>query len=114
MQNISPHILQWCRRRNILKRVEHDKHAVTSLSGRQRLGSTMLPRRVAYIDGEDPNLSSWCRYLNHCKRGERGCNCEPKSDAGLQGLVWFVARREIKAGEELCFDYGSSYRWDYP
>ena len=57
--------------------------------------------------------SSWCRYLNHCKRGERGCNCEPKSD-GLQGLVWFVARREIKAGEELCFDYGSSYRWDYP
>ena len=43
----------------------------------------------------------------------RGCNLTPKTD-GLRYLVWFEARRNIAAGEELCFDYGSSYRWDYP
>ena len=77
------------------------------------LGSTMLPRRTAYIDGEDPTRSSWCRYINHCAETRPGCNLEPKCD-GIRCLVWFEARREIAAGEELCFDYSEHYRWDTP
>lgn len=77
------------------------------------LGSTMLPSRPAYIDGEDPNLSSWCRYVNHCAETHRECTLEPKCD-GHRGLVWFEARRPIAAGEELAFDYSEHYRWDVP
>jgi len=71
----------------------------------------MLPRRVAYIDGEDPNRSSWCRYINHARTGTSGCNLAPKCD-GLRALVWFEASRPIASGEELQFDYGDGYRWD--
>ena len=78
------------------------------------LGSDMLPRRPAYIDGEDPTLSSWCRYINHTKEGGYGCNLQPKTDCGVVGYVWFVARRRIEVGEELGFDYGSQYTWSYP
>ena len=77
------------------------------------LGSTMLPRRVAYIDGEDPNLSSWCRYINHACCGSPRCNLQPKCDA-LRCLVWFEALEAIACGDELNFDYGDSYEWDFP
>ena len=77
------------------------------------LGSTMLPRRPAYIDGEDPTRSSWCRYINHCEEGQPGCNLEPMCD-GARCLVWFEARRSIEVGEELLFDYSDHYRWDTP
>jgi len=73
----------------------------------------MLPRRAAYIDGEDPNLSSWCRYLNHCPPQQPGCNLRSRVD-GFRNLVWFEALRDVQPGEELCFDYGLSYRWDTP
>lgn len=75
------------------------------------LGSTMLPRRIAYIDGEDPSRSSWCRYINHARAGGPSCNLVPKCD-GLRCLVWFEASRPIVAGEEVHFDYGDAYRWE--
>lgn len=78
------------------------------------LGSTMLPSRPAYIDGEDPDLSSWCRFINHCSEAKSArCNLEPKCD-GFRCLVWFEARRDIGEGEELAFDYSEHYRWDTP
>lgn len=70
-----------------------------------------MPRLLAFVDGEDPNRSSWCRYINHAK-GD-ACNLVSKVD-GLRYLVWFEAIRDIAAGEELGFDYGAGYRWDYP
>ena len=49
------------------------------------------------------------RFLNH--------SCAPNCDAELEnGHIWIVANRDIKAGEELTFNYGfdlESYR-DYP
>jgi len=39
------------------------------------------------------------RFLNH--------SCAPNCDAELiDGRVWMVARRDIKAGEEITFNYG--------
>src|SRR5262249_43559022 len=37
-------------------------------------------------------------FINHC--------CEPNCDTEeIEGRVWIVARRNIKAGEELTYDY---------
>lgn len=49
------------------------------------------------IDGNVPwNIA---RFINHsCEP-----NCEP--DVG-RGQIWIVARRKIRAGEELTYDYG--------
>lgn len=39
------------------------------------------------------------RFLNH--------SCSPNCDAELEnGLIWIVARHDIRAGEELTFNYG--------
>jgi uncharacterized protein len=59
------------------------------------------------IDGDVP----WnpARYLNH--------SCSPNCEAEVdEDQIWLVASREIRAGEELTFNYGfdlESYR-DYP
>jgi uncharacterized protein len=49
------------------------------------------------------------RFINHC--------CAPNCDAELdQGRIWIVARRDIRAGQEITFNYGfdlEDYR-DYP
>mmetsp|Transcript_57013 Transcript_57013/g.127292 ORF Transcript_57013/g.127292 Transcript_57013/m.127292 type:complete len:235 (-) Transcript_57013:737-1441(-) len=67
----------------------------------------------AYIDGEDPNRSSWCRFLNHAPQEMPGepvssCNLQLLRD-GRRHLAWFVARRDVEEGEELLFDYGAFY-----
>lgn len=42
------------------------------------------------------------RYINH--------SCKPNCEAdGPEGKVFIVARRAIKAGEELTYDYGKEY-----
>lgn len=39
------------------------------------------------------------RFANH--------SCEPNCDAELEaGRIWIVTRREVKAGEEITFNYG--------
>jgi uncharacterized protein len=59
------------------------------------------------IDGNVP----WnpARYINH--------SCDPNCEALLEGgRIWLVARRDIRPGEEITFNYGydlTDYR-DYP
>ena len=67
------------------------------------LGSAMLPGRIAYIDCEDPDLSTWCRYVNHAPEGAPSCNCVARCDA-INCWVWLEASRDIDVGEELSFD----------
>jgi uncharacterized protein len=46
---------------------------------------------------------SWnqARFLNH--------SCEPNCEAErIDGRIWIITRREIRAGEELTFNYGYS------
>ena len=74
----------------------------------EAMGTTMLPRRVAYLDAIDERTSNWCRFLNHANTGARECNLRSRCDGEL---VWFEATRDIAADEELCFDYGPGFRW---
>lgn len=63
------------------------------------------------IDGSDPTLSNWARYLNHSKRRK---NCHAEQIEGPWGRVTgisFRTLRPILAGEELFFDYGDDY-WE--
>ena len=36
----------------------------------------LYPEEVAYIDAENPNLSSWCRFINHADQGSHACNMQ--------------------------------------
>lgn len=54
----------------------------------------------AYLVTTDPGPADW---VNH--------SCSP--NAGLRGQISLVALRTIKAGEEVCFDYGMSDGSDY-
>lgn len=71
-----------------------------------------------YLDGEDADVSSWCRFMNHapenCNSGL--CNVETRfsrqtkdGNKIVQPKLWFLALRDIQAGEELLYDYGDSY-----
>ena len=87
-----------------------------------------------FIDGEDADVSSWCRFANHSSPGIMACNIEARarrrqspmakiiSGAEKKGKdapteddeachLYFVALRDIEAGTEICYDYGVEY-WD--
>eukprot|EP00977_Amphora_coffeiformis_P020088 scaffold7832_cov164-Amphora_coffeaeformis.AAC.2 len=94
-----------------------------------------------FLDGEDADLSSWCRFANHHNpgspttgtdgstetMGSRGgggrgdnnaCNTEtyrvgksPDGEKLDRPQLWFKALRDIDQGEEILYDYGVEY-WD--
>ncbi len=52
-----------------------------------------------FIDGKDrKNLA---RYINHACGSAGNCTVDVKA-----GRIWIIARKNIKAGEELSYDYG--------
>ena len=52
------------------------------------------------IDGSP--RSNIARYINH--------SCRPNAEATIsKGRVWIWSRRNIKAGEEIAYDYGKEY-----
>ena len=72
--------------------------------------------RACYVDAEDPDRSSWCRYINHADSGEAACNLRMHTAIEPAALAWLTASRSIAPGEELHFDYGPRYgmpRSDY-
>ena len=70
------------------------------------------------LDAQDAERSNWLRYINHSRRLQ---NVLPvPAYASILGsevnyAVVFQASKQIEAGAELLFDYGSAY-WDrmYP
>ena len=49
------------------------------------------------LDGDQPDNPA--RFFNHC--------CSPNCEARLdRGIIWLIALRCIRPGEELTFDYG--------
>ena len=72
-------------------------------------GEPETPNRI-YVDAEDEYQSLWTRFINHASPPNN--NLLPKSvPESYDGnpRVWFMANRDIDAGEELCFDYGEDY-----
>ena len=68
-----------------LKRCEQNNEYIFTLNARED------------IDGNVP----WnpARLLNH--------SCDPNCDAEFEnGRIWIIARRQIRAGEEITFNYG--------
>jgi uncharacterized protein len=54
------------------------------------------------IDGRD--RSNTARYINH--------SCRPNAEPIIhKGRVFIFTTKKIKAGEEICYDYGKEY-WD--
>lgn len=74
-----------------------------------------------YVDGIDTNKSGLARYMNSLPSGNVGCNVIGKKKSRIFFInndeqksasnLYFYAARDILEGEELCFDYGSTY-WD--
>jgi hypothetical protein len=71
-----------------------------------------------YLDGEDTDKSSWCRFMNHASENSSTCNVETRfsrqkweGETVVPPRLWFVALRDIAVGEEMLYDYGDSY-WD--
>lgn len=61
-----------------------------------------------FVDAEDPDVSSWCRYINHDPRPNLALKVLPKGIGG-KPRIWFVALRPISVHDELCFDYGPDF-----
>ena len=57
------------------------------------------------IDGENPETSSWSRYVNHSLR-RQNCHAFPGN-----GFIYLEAIQDIAAGDELFFNYGDDY-WE--
>ncbi|MFA5291258.1 MAG: SET domain-containing protein, partial [Candidatus Paceibacterota bacterium] len=54
------------------------------------------------IDGA--GRSNTARYINH--------SCHPNAEVEIfKGRIWIMAKKKIRAGEEICYDYGREY-WD--
>mmetsp|Transcript_9321 Transcript_9321/g.14402 ORF Transcript_9321/g.14402 Transcript_9321/m.14402 type:complete len:232 (+) Transcript_9321:48-743(+) len=71
-----------------------------------------------FIDGEDADVSTWCRFMNHAPGTTNECNLETRctrkmwdGEKNVPPRLWFVAIRDVKVGEELLYDYGDAY-WD--
>lgn len=81
------------------------------------------PGKDIFIDGEDADVSSWCRFANHAKEelndngevNDGACNVEMHrrlswdQDEVQQLGLFMVALRDIEPGTEMCYDYGGEY-----
>jgi uncharacterized protein len=66
---------------------------------RCRLGNEYIFRQDEENDLDGNVAWNLARFLNH--------SCAPNCEAELiDGKIWIVALRDIKAGEEITFDYG--------
>jgi len=57
-----------------------------------------------YIDGKNPKLSNWLRFLNDSR--DRRVNIEPYQS---HGKLYYRTLRNIKPGSELFISYGDGY-----
>jgi SET domain-containing protein len=81
-----------------------------TITGTYLYGVVIPNGEAIYVDAEDEYQSLWTRFINHASPPD--ANVNPKSiHESFDGKprVWFVANRDIEAGEEICFDYGDDY-----
>ena len=81
-----------------------------TITGTYLYGVQVPNGEAIFVDAEDEYYSLWTRFLNHASPPHNNVN--PKSiheSWNGEPRVWFVALRDIEAGEEICFDYGDDY-----
>lgn len=94
-----------------------DEEWLESRSGRSQSvsGSYLLelPGGGKYVDAEDGDKASWCRFMNHATEGTGECNVKAFHQATIGGDLsdypFMFAIQDIEVGDELCWDYGGKY-----
>jgi SET domain-containing protein len=64
---------------------------------------------ICYIDCSKEETGNWTRFAN-CGPQEDMNNFTPRQ---YKNNMYYVANRDIKAGEELFIDYGTGYRQEH-
>lgn len=93
-----------------------------NLEKNQYIFDTIIGSEKKKIDGVDLNKSNWTRFMNSSLGDDKimnviciTCNNKDiynKSNSEkicLNGYIIFYAKKDIKVGEELLFDYGLNY-----
>ena len=91
-------------------KARQDKKVSTTGEYLFAISSSLGAEPDIFIDAEDPWRSNWCRFINHAPEPECNLRCRSLA-ADMHGnpRIWFVALRDIEAGEELLYDYGDNY-----
>jgi len=124
---------------NLQKQNKHDRKWKNSRKRRKQgiTGDYLFDMgNDIYIDGEDADVSSWCRFCNHAtdpndyssnndkESDDEGddellpfvdCNAEARmrlswdDEENQVRRLYLVALRDIEPLEEICYDYGGEY-----
>jgi SET domain-containing protein len=71
-------------------------------------GKTKYKSVIGYLDGSNDKYSNFNKYVNcGMKSKDNNMECEQRFMK-----IYYIALRDIKAGEELFIDYGEGYRED--
>lgn len=66
-----------------------------------------------FVDAEDADVAKWTRFMNHAVEDTAECNLKAfdklTEDGEMLTFPQFYAIRDIKAGEELLYDYGPHF-----
>lgn len=81
--------------------IEYTGRPATSVQQKANTGKYLFwTSDTAMIDGNIP--ANKARFINH--------SCRPNCETDIKnGRIFIFSKRNIKAGEELYFDYGSEY-----
>lgn len=67
----------------------------------------------SFVDAEDADVSSWCRFMNHAEECSKSCNIKAFIQTKIGGETMtfplMYAIEDILRGEELCWDYGGKF-----
>lgn len=85
--------------------IEYIGPILTAEEKRKKSGKYLMAINDEYFIDGSPR-SNPARYINH--------SCEPNAKAFRTGVrVWIWSVRNIKAGEEITYDYGKKYFDDF-
>lgn len=87
--------------------IEYTGEKITEEEANRRRGMYLFTLNSKWIiDGKD--RTNKARYINHACGRAGNCEVEIK-----RGRIWIIARKNIKEGEELCYDYGKEMFDEY-
>lgn len=70
---------------------------------------SLLGSEPVYIDGIDPEKSNVARYMNSATENKANVYWKKQQFGSQAGAMHFYSLKDIQNGDELLFDYGSTY-----